>query len=143
MRKTTKAMRLPIGWTNYCPKPSRGRKRNWRYARIHPVAHQDVGESDAGGQNFQAHLAGPRLGKIFFDELEYFWTASSGNDCAFVFHRLRIGCRENVHGCEAFIPRLQLARGDVSTDADVLMTRKTNFLAEFKRQSDGSWKIVW
>ncbi len=25
----------------------------------------------------------------------------------------------------------------------VLMTHKTNFLAEFKRQSDGSWKIAW
>ena len=23
------------------------------------------------------------------------------------------------------------------------MTHKTNFLAEFKRQGDGSWKIVW
>ena len=27
--------------------------------------------------------------------------------------------------------------------AGVLMTHKTNFLAEFKRQSDGSWRIVW
>lgn len=26
---------------------------------------------------------------------------------------------------------------------DVLMTHKTNFLAEFKRQGDGSWKMVW
>lgn len=25
----------------------------------------------------------------------------------------------------------------------VLMTHKTNFIAEFKRQSDQSWKIVW
>ena len=25
----------------------------------------------------------------------------------------------------------------------VLMTHKTNFIAEFKRQSDRSWKIVW
>jgi ketosteroid isomerase-like protein len=25
----------------------------------------------------------------------------------------------------------------------VLMTHRTNFIAEFKRQSDGSWKIVW
>ena len=25
----------------------------------------------------------------------------------------------------------------------VLMTHKTNFIAEFKRQSDGSWRIVW
>ena len=27
--------------------------------------------------------------------------------------------------------------------AGVLMTHKTNFIAEFKRQSDGPWKIVW
>jgi ketosteroid isomerase-like protein len=25
----------------------------------------------------------------------------------------------------------------------VLMTHRTNFIAEFKRQSDGSWRIVW
>ena len=25
----------------------------------------------------------------------------------------------------------------------VLMTHRTNFVAEFKRQSDGSWRIVW
>jgi ketosteroid isomerase-like protein len=25
----------------------------------------------------------------------------------------------------------------------VLMTHKTNFITEFKRQSDGSWRIVW
>ncbi|MBZ5653381.1 MAG: hypothetical protein LAO18_23205, partial [Acidobacteriia bacterium] len=25
----------------------------------------------------------------------------------------------------------------------VLMTHRTNFLAEFKRQSDGSWRMVW
>jgi len=25
----------------------------------------------------------------------------------------------------------------------VLMTHKTNFIAEFKRQADGSWRIVW
>lgn len=25
----------------------------------------------------------------------------------------------------------------------VLMTHKTNFIAEFKRQGDGSWKIAW
>lgn len=27
--------------------------------------------------------------------------------------------------------------------AGVLMTHKTNFIAEFKRQSDQSWKMVW
>ena len=27
--------------------------------------------------------------------------------------------------------------------AGVLMTHKTNFIAEFKRQSDRSWKMVW
>jgi ketosteroid isomerase-like protein len=27
--------------------------------------------------------------------------------------------------------------------AGVLMTHKTNFIAEFRRQSDGSWKIAW
>ena len=27
--------------------------------------------------------------------------------------------------------------------AGVLTTHKTNFIAEFKRQGDGSWKIVW
>ena len=27
--------------------------------------------------------------------------------------------------------------------AGVLMTHKTNFIAEFNRQSDRSWKMVW
>jgi ketosteroid isomerase-like protein len=27
--------------------------------------------------------------------------------------------------------------------AGVLLTHKTNFIAEFQRQSDGSWKIAW
>jgi ketosteroid isomerase-like protein len=30
-----------------------------------------------------------------------------------------------------------------SSSAGVPMTHKTNFIAEFKRQSDGPWKIVW
>ncbi len=30
-----------------------------------------------------------------------------------------------------------------NSSAGVLMTHKTNFIAEFKRQRDGSWKIVW
>jgi ketosteroid isomerase-like protein len=30
-----------------------------------------------------------------------------------------------------------------SSSAGVPMTHKTNFLAEFKRQSDGPWRIVW
>ncbi len=30
-----------------------------------------------------------------------------------------------------------------NSHAGVLMTHKTNFLAEFKRQDDGTWKIVW
>ncbi len=30
-----------------------------------------------------------------------------------------------------------------NSHAGVLMTHKTNFIAEFKRQSDGSWRIVW
>ena len=37
-------------------------------------------------------------------------------------------------------------RGTYNEDngrAGVLMTHKTNFIAEFKRQSNGSWKIVW
>ena len=37
-------------------------------------------------------------------------------------------------------------RGTYNEDngrAGVLMTHKTNFIAEFKRQSDRSWKIVW
>ncbi len=41
---------------------------------------------------------------------------------------------------------LAVYRGTYNEDnsrAGVLMTHKTNFLAEFKRQSDGSWKIVW
>jgi ketosteroid isomerase-like protein len=41
---------------------------------------------------------------------------------------------------------LAIYRGTYNEDhgrAGVLMTHKTNFLAEFKRQSDGSWKIVW
>ena len=28
-------------------------------------------------------------------------------------------------------------------NAGVVMTHKTNFLAEFRRQSDKSWRIVW
>ena len=41
---------------------------------------------------------------------------------------------------------LAVYRGTYNEDnsrAGVLMTHKTNFLAEFKRQNDGSWKIVW
>lgn len=41
---------------------------------------------------------------------------------------------------------LAVYRGTYNEDngrAGVLMTHKTNFLAEFKRQGDGSWKIVW
>ncbi len=28
-------------------------------------------------------------------------------------------------------------------DGGVLMTHKTNFIAEFKHQRDGSWRIAW
>ena len=41
---------------------------------------------------------------------------------------------------------LAVYRGTYNEDntlAGVLMTHKTNFTAEFKRYSDGSWKIVW
>jgi ketosteroid isomerase-like protein len=41
---------------------------------------------------------------------------------------------------------LAVYRGTYNEDnsrAGVLMTHKTNFIAEFKRQSDGSWKIAW
>jgi ketosteroid isomerase-like protein len=41
---------------------------------------------------------------------------------------------------------LAVYRGTYNEDnghAGVLMTHKTNFIAEFKRQGDGSWKIVW
>ena len=41
---------------------------------------------------------------------------------------------------------LAVYRGTYHEDnsrAGVLLTHKTNFLAEFKRQSDGSWKMVW
>jgi ketosteroid isomerase-like protein len=41
---------------------------------------------------------------------------------------------------------LAIYRGTYNEDngrAGVLMTHKTNFIAEFKRQSDGSWRIVW
>ena len=41
---------------------------------------------------------------------------------------------------------LAVYRGTYNEDngrAGVLMTHKTNFIAEFNRQSDGSWKIVW
>jgi ketosteroid isomerase-like protein len=41
---------------------------------------------------------------------------------------------------------LAVYRGTYNEDnshAGVPMTHKTNFIAEFKRQSDGSWKIVW
>ncbi|MGC2195211.1 MAG: nuclear transport factor 2 family protein [Terriglobales bacterium] len=41
---------------------------------------------------------------------------------------------------------LAVYRGTYNEDnsrAGVVMTHKTNFLAEFKRQSDGSWRIVW
>jgi ketosteroid isomerase-like protein len=41
---------------------------------------------------------------------------------------------------------LAVYRGTYNEDngrAGVMMTHKTNFIAEFKRQSDGSWKIIW
>ncbi len=41
---------------------------------------------------------------------------------------------------------LAIYRGTYNEDhgsAGVLMTHKTNFIAEFKRQSDGSWRIAW
>lgn len=41
---------------------------------------------------------------------------------------------------------LAVYRGTYNEDnsrAGMLMTHKTNFIAEFKRQSNGSWKIVW
>ena len=41
---------------------------------------------------------------------------------------------------------LAVYRGTYHEDhgrAGVLMTHKTNFVAEFKRQSDRSWRIVW
>jgi ketosteroid isomerase-like protein len=41
---------------------------------------------------------------------------------------------------------LAVYRGIYNEDngrAGVLMTHKTNFIAEFKRQNDGSWKVVW
>ena len=41
---------------------------------------------------------------------------------------------------------LAVYRGTYNEDngrAGVLMTHKTNFIAEFKRQSDRSWRIVW
>jgi ketosteroid isomerase-like protein len=41
---------------------------------------------------------------------------------------------------------LAVYRGTYNEDnsrAGVLMAHKTNFLAEFKLQSDGSWRIVW
>ena len=41
---------------------------------------------------------------------------------------------------------LAVYRGTYNEDnsrAGVPMTHKTNFIAEFKRQSDGSWRIVW
>ncbi len=41
---------------------------------------------------------------------------------------------------------LAVYRGTYNEDnshAGVLMTHKTNFIAEFKRQGDGSWRIVW
>lgn len=41
---------------------------------------------------------------------------------------------------------LAVYRGTYNEDngrAGVLMTHETNFIAEFKRQGDGSWKIVW
>lgn len=41
---------------------------------------------------------------------------------------------------------LAVYRGTYNEDnsrADVLMTHKTNFIAEFKRQGDGSWRIIW
>lgn len=41
---------------------------------------------------------------------------------------------------------LAVYRGTYNEDnshAGVLMTHKTNFIAEFKRRRDGSWRIVW
>jgi ketosteroid isomerase-like protein len=41
---------------------------------------------------------------------------------------------------------LAVYRGTYNEDnsrAGVLMTHRTNFIAELKRQSDGSWRIVW
>ena len=41
---------------------------------------------------------------------------------------------------------LAIYRGTYHEDhgnGDVLMTHKTNFIAEFKHQRDGSWKIAW
>ena len=41
---------------------------------------------------------------------------------------------------------LAVYRGTYNEDngrAGVLMTHKTNFIAEFKRQSDRSWRVVW
>ncbi|MFY9844400.1 MAG: DUF4440 domain-containing protein [Terriglobales bacterium] len=41
---------------------------------------------------------------------------------------------------------LAVYRGIYNEDnsrAGVLLTHKTNFIAEFKRQDDGAWKIVW
>ena len=41
---------------------------------------------------------------------------------------------------------LAIYRGTYHEDhgnGGVLMTHKTNFIAEFKRQRDGSWKIAW
>ena len=41
---------------------------------------------------------------------------------------------------------LAVYRGTYNEDnsrAGVLMTHKTNFIAEFRRQSDGPWSIVW
>ena len=41
---------------------------------------------------------------------------------------------------------LAVYRGTYNEDnsrAGVMMTHKTNFIAEFKRESGGSWKIVW
>ncbi len=41
---------------------------------------------------------------------------------------------------------LAVYRGTYNEDnsrAGVLLTHKTNFIAEFKRQDDGAWKIVW
>jgi ketosteroid isomerase-like protein len=41
---------------------------------------------------------------------------------------------------------LAVYRGTYNEDngrAGVLMTHKTNFIAEFKRNGDGPWKIVW
>ena len=41
---------------------------------------------------------------------------------------------------------LAVYRGTYNEDgsrAGVLMTHKTNFIAEFRRESDGAWKIAW